>query len=80
MFYFTFTDEASEALDYDKMEDPVDAPPTAEEQRLLSAFQIQKGRSQSLSTFSKDNTTTQGFRFTQPENNEVRSCFDQKNR
>ena len=49
-------------------EDPFDA--AAEEPKLPSAFEIQKGRSQSLSTFSKDNA--QGFRINQPEKEEVR--------
>ena len=57
------------------MEDPFDAPSTADDQRISSAFQIQKNRSQSLSTFPKDTSMSQGFRFTQPEKDEVKFLF-----
>ena len=57
------SDKGGEDLD----DDPFDPP--AEEQRVMSAFQAQKGRSQSLSTFSKD--SAQGFRLNQAEKEEV---------
>ena len=54
--------------DYEVKDDPFDAP--MEESKMPSAFEVQKGRSQSLSVFSKDNS--QGFRMTPSEKEEVR--------